>query len=51
MTKIGCEKLKEITWCCSWLLRYSSQWPLTIKKIPLNYQMQNVLKVKCKSRF
>jgi len=28
MTKNWYEKLKEITWCCSWLFHYSSQWPL-----------------------
>jgi hypothetical protein len=41
MFKFGYEKLKEITRCCSGLKRDSTLWPLSMKKIPLNYQMQN----------
>ncbi len=44
MTKIGYEKLKDKTW--SWSLL----WPPSSKNTPLNYQMQKLLKVKCKSK-
>jgi len=34
MTKIGYEKLKETTWCCSWLFRYNLNDRCPPRKFP-----------------